>query len=142
MAEAVCRRLRMSNKDTEQISFLVAQHLRHCSAPDMKPSTLKKFLRQEGIDELLELTRIDAMGSNGDLPRYEFFADKLEQLSERTEQLRPAPLVSGHDLIALGLAPGPRFREILGEAEEAQLDGRLSTREAALAWLRERCAGA
>jgi len=142
MAEAICRRLRMSNKDTEQISFLVEQHLRHCSAPDMKPSTLKKFLRQEGIGELLELTRIDALGSNGDLGRYEFFAEKLRQLSGRSEHLRPPPLVSGHDLIALGLQPGPRFRELLGEVEEAQLDGRLSTREAALAWLRERCASA
>jgi poly(A) polymerase len=138
LAADICRRLRMSNKDVERIVFLVEQHLRHCSAPDMKPSTLKKFLRQEGIEELLELTRIDALGSNGDLSRYDFFSAKLSELSQITEALRPEPLISGNDLIELGLRPGPSFSEILGQVEEAQLDGTLSTREAALEWVRVR----
>ena len=106
----------------------------------MRPATLKKFLRQDGIDELLDLTRIDALGSNGDLSRYEFFRAKLEELSSARETLRPAPLIDGNDLIALGLAPGPKFREILGEVEEAQLDGRLCSRDEALAWVRGRLA--
>jgi poly(A) polymerase len=138
MAEAICRRLRMSNARTEQISFLVEQHLRHCSAPEMKRSTLKRFLRQEGIDELLELTRIDALGSNGNLESYEFARTKLAELSAETERLRPRPLIDGHDLMALGLEPGPAFREILRDVEDAQLEGTLGTREEALAYVRER----
>jgi len=46
-------------------------------------------------------------------------------------------LLSGHDLIALGLPPGPRFKEILGAVEDAQLEGRMLTREDALAWVRQ-----
>lgn len=138
MAQGICRRLRMSNEETEAIAFLVDQHLRHCSAPEMRRSTLKRFLRQERISELLELTRIDALGSNGDLSKYEYARAKLDELSKAGEELRPRPLISGHDLIALGLESGPLFREILAAVEEAQLDGRLATRVDALAWVRER----
>jgi poly(A) polymerase len=46
-------------------------------------------------------------------------------------------LLNGHDLIALGLPPGPRFKEILDAVEEAQLEGRLLTREEALAWVQQ-----
>jgi poly(A) polymerase len=131
MAEDVCRRLRYSNATTERVSFLVAQHLRHTSAPDMRTSTLKRFLRQDGIDELLELTRIDALASNGDLGHYEFCTRSLAELPET--EIRPPRLVTGHDLIALGLTPGPAFKTILGQVEDAQLDGSVTSREEALA---------
>ena len=45
---------------------------------------------------------------------------------------------SGEDLTRLGLAPGPVFREILQALEDAQLDGRLTSREQALAFVRSR----
>ncbi|MFZ0951897.1 MAG: CCA tRNA nucleotidyltransferase, partial [Candidatus Sulfotelmatobacter sp.] len=48
------------------------------------------------------------------------------------EKIRPAALVTGDDLIAAGYKPGPRFREILEAVEDAQLDGRLLSRDAAL----------
>jgi poly(A) polymerase len=138
MAAGICRRLRMSNAQTERIAFLVDQHLRHCSATEMRRSTLKRFLRQDGIEELLELTRIDALGSNGDLSKYEYARAQLTRLLAAGDELRPQPLIDGHDLIGLGLERGPLFREILSAVEEAQLDGRLASRDDALAWVRER----
>lgn len=136
MAERILRRLRRSNATIERVEFLVDQHLRHCAAADMRASTLKRFLRQDGIDELIELARIDALSSNGDLGHYEFCRRALEELS--AEQMKPAPLVRGEDLLALGLRPGPVFREILTAVEDAQLDGTLTDRDAALAFVRER----
>ena len=50
--------------------------------------------------------------------------------------VRPAPLITGRDLIEAGYAPGPRFKEILGAVEDAQLEGRLGSREAALEYVR------
>jgi hypothetical protein len=50
-------------------------------------------------------------------------------------------LLSGHDLIALGYAPGPTFREILAAIEEAQLEGTVATREQALALVQARFPG-
>ena len=136
MAEAICRRLRYSNTSTERVTMLVNQHLRHCSARQMKPSTLKRFLRQDGIGELLELARMDAMASSGDLTHYRYCMDQLAELS--AELLQPPPLLSGHDLSALGLQPGPLFSEILKVVEDAQLDGTLRTHEQALELVRSR----
>lgn len=138
MAEAILKRLRRSNATIARVAFLVDQHLRHCTAGEMRASTLKRFLRQDGIDELMELARIDALSSNGDLGHYDFCRKALEDLP--TEQMKPAPLVRGEDLVALGLAPGPLFRTILTAVEDAQLEGTLESREAALEFVRGRFA--
>jgi poly(A) polymerase len=136
MAVAVCQRLKRSRAVWERVAYLVRNHLRLVSAPLMRKSTLTRFLREDGIDELLELARIDASASNGDLQYYEFCRAKLASLSE--EQMNPPALVTGRDLIALGHTPGPRFSEILHAVEEQQLEGALADREAALAWVRSR----
>ena len=139
MATEICRRLKLSNAVTERVAWLVAQHLRHCSAERMKPSTLKRFLRQDGIEELLELIRIDAIGSNGDLEHYRFCLDKLAQMPP--DEIRPPRLLTGHDLKQLGLTPGPLFRRILREVEDAQLEGAVETREQALQLVRRNYLG-
>jgi poly(A) polymerase len=81
------------------------------------------------------LHRLDCLASNRNLENYELVKRKLEELPE--EQLKPAPLVTGADLIAEGYEPGPRFAEMLAEAEDAQLEGRVGSREEALAMVRE-----
>jgi poly(A) polymerase len=134
MAQEILRRLRRSNAVIERVEFLVDQHLRHCSARDMRPSTLKRFLRQPGIDELMELARIDALSSNGDLGHWEFCRRTVEEMSE--EQMKPAPLLRGADLIELGIARGPLFRTILTSVEDAQLEGTIASKEAALEFVR------
>ncbi len=110
-------------------------HLTPLNAPDLRVSTLTRVLREDGIEELLELVRIDALSSSGDLQPYEFCGRKLEEF--RREGIKPPRLLGGRDLIELGLVPGPRFREILSTLEEAQLEGQLASREEALAWIRE-----
>jgi poly(A) polymerase len=100
----------------------------------MRLSTLKRFLGEEGIDELLALTRIDALSSNGDLQYYRFCMEKLTELKQ--EEIHPEPLLRGQDLIAMGFAPGPIFKHILREVEEAQLSGQLNNRDDAREWVK------
>jgi poly(A) polymerase len=134
MAEEILKRLKRSRAVGERVSYLVRNHLRHVQAPQMRLSTLKRFLREDGIDELLELTRIDALSSNGDLGYYLFCKERLASLKE--EEIRPAPLLRGDDLIALGYKPGPLFAKILREVEDQQLGGELDSREEALDWVK------
>ncbi|HLK07956.1 MAG TPA: CCA tRNA nucleotidyltransferase, partial [Candidatus Angelobacter sp.] len=54
------------------------------------------------------------------------------------EQIRPQPLITGADLIAAGYKPGPAFKELLTAVEDAQLDGKISTKEEAMELVRER----
>ena len=135
IATEILRRLKRSRAVADRVAWLVRCHLHYTQAPKMKLSTLKRFLGQDGIHELLELCRIDALSSNGDLGYYEFCQQKLAELGEK--EVSPEPLLRGRDLIRLGYAPGPSFSAILGAVEEAQLEGVLRTREQAVAWVRE-----
>lgn len=134
MAEAICRRLRFSNDETEQILALVDNHMRFGHVSRMKESTLKKFLRMPGFDEHLALHRADCLASHGNLNTYEFIQEKREEIP--VENMRALPLVTGDDLIAAGHIPGPKFRAILSAVEDAQLEGRLASRDAALEFVR------
>jgi poly(A) polymerase len=133
MAEAILQRLKRSRETWERVAYLVRSHLRHTQAPNMRLSTLKRFLGEDGIGELLELTRIDARAANGDLSHYNFCKEKLAELKE--EEIHPEPLVRGGDLIALGFTPGPVFRQILAQVEEAQLGGEIQSRQQAIEWI-------
>ncbi len=135
MAEEICRRLRMSNDDTQQIIALVGNHMRFADTFKMKPSTLKRFLRLARFEEHLEMHRIDCLASHGDLTVHSFLVQKVADTPP--EEIRPQPLLTGHDLIDLGHTPGPHFREILAALEDLQLEGKLKTREEALAYVRE-----
>jgi poly(A) polymerase len=134
MAEEICQRLRFSSDETEQVLALVDNHMRFGQVTRMSESTLKKFLRMPRFDQHLALHRADSLASHGKLSTYEFVKEKLAVIPP--EKMRPMPLVSGDDLIAAGHAPGPKFREILEAVEDAQLEGRLVSKESALEFVR------
>lgn len=136
MAEAICRRLRYPGEVTEQVLALVANHMRFIHVPEMRQSTLKKFLRMPHFEEHLELHRLDCLGSHGKLRLYDMARAKLVALPE--EELSPPRLLTGNDLIAAGYAPGPLFQEILGDVEDAQLEGRIATRQEAMEYVESR----
>ena len=134
MAAEICRRLRFSNHETDQILALVDNHMRFADVQRMKQSTLKKFLRLPAFDEHLELHRIDCLSSHGQLDSYEYSREQLRSLPPGA--IRPTPLITGRDLIEAGYEPGPRFKEVLTAVEDAQLEGRLASREAAMEFVR------
>jgi poly(A) polymerase len=139
MAEAICQRLRMSNDETEQIVAIVANHMKFPEMPKMRESTLKRFLRQPKFDEHLAMHRLDCLASHGDLALYDFAKEKLANTPP--EQIRPQPLLTGHDLIAAGYSAGPRFKQMLSEVEDAQLEGRLGTKQEAMELVLQRFGG-
>jgi poly(A) polymerase len=130
MARAICERFRFSSSDTEQIVALVSQHMRFKDVAAMRPATLKRFVRQSMFEEHLELNRIDCLASNGNLESHQFVANFIANTP--MEQVRPARLVTGDDLKAMGLPTGPKYREVLQQIEDAQLEGRITTRGEAL----------
>jgi poly(A) polymerase len=102
----------------------------------MKESTLKRFLRLPQFDEHLALHRADCLSSHGHLDNYEYARQRLA--ATPPEQLRPPRLLTGADLLSLGYPQGPLYREILTTLETAQLDGDLTTRDQALAYVQRR----
>ncbi len=134
MAIEICKRLRRSAAVWERVAHLVRYHLRFVHAPAMRVSTLRRFLAEEGIDELLELARIDTLAAHQDLEAYNFC--KAQQAAFGAEPIKPPPLLRGGDLIALGYEPGPIFGKILTAVEDRQLEGELRSSDEAREWVR------
>ena len=134
MAHEICRRLNFSNDDTEQIEALVANHMRFADVERMKDSTMKRFLRLPKFEEHMELHRIDCLSSHGDLSLFEFVREKVRNTPP--EEIRPELLITGQDLIGLGYEPGPQFKEMLLAVEDAQLEGKVQSREDAFELVR------
>jgi poly(A) polymerase len=134
VARMILNRLRFSGEDAAQILALIQHHMQFGDVSKMKQSTLKRFLRLPHFEEHLALHRADCLSSHGGLETYDFVRQRFEQLGE--EQIRPTPLLTGDDLIAAGYRPGPEFRAMLTLAEDAQLEGRVTSREEALELVR------
>jgi len=129
IAAAVMRRLKFSNADLDVVLALIENHMRFMHVQDMRPNTVKKFLRMPDFDLHLALHRLDCLGSHGLLDNHEFCRGKLQELT--AEDLHPPRLLTGHDLQELGFQPGPQFREILSTIEDAQLNGEITTAQEA-----------
>ena len=136
MTEDICKRLRFSNEETQQIVALVANHMRFKDVEQMRASTLKRFVRLPRFDEHLKLHRLDCLCSHGQLQSYEFVQRFLAETPP--EQVQPPRLLTGDDLQQMGYVPGPLFSEILHSLEDAQLEGRVQDKEAATEYVRTR----
>jgi len=136
MAGEICKRLKFSNDDTEQIQALVANHMKFKDVAQMRKSTLKRFVRQPRFDEHLELHRLDCGASHGRTEAYNLVREFL--LSTPPDQVRPARLLTGDDLNEMGYAPGPEYQAILGALEDAQLEGTVATTEQARSFVARR----
>jgi poly(A) polymerase len=134
MADELCRRLRFSNDDTDQIKALVANHMKFKDVAQMRPSTLKRFVRLPQFDEHLELHRLDCQSSHGKLDAYNTVRAFLAQTPPA--EVRPPRLLSGDDLKDLGYTPGPEFQKMLTTLENAQLEEAVQTRDQALEFVR------
>jgi len=138
MAEAICARLRLSRAGTKRVVALARDHLIFKDVPNMRPARLRRLMAEEHFDELMLLYRADCGACHGLLTALPAIESMREQLAE--EALIPPPLLAGKDVLAEGVTPGPRVGELLREVADLQLEGELSDRDGALAWLRERIA--
>ncbi|MGC1482007.1 MAG: CCA tRNA nucleotidyltransferase, partial [Chthoniobacterales bacterium] len=134
MATRILKDLRFPNREIDDIVALVKNHMAFKDVQNMRVAKLKRFLARDTFDDELELHRVDCTSSHGLLDNHTFLIERREEFAN--EPLIPPPLVTGHDLIALGLTPGPAFKAILDAAQTAQLENAFPDRDAALEWLR------
>jgi poly(A) polymerase len=134
MAAEMLARLKRSRDVQERVAYLVKNHLKLCMAPRMRPATLKRMLAEDGFDELMEVAFMDAMASSSYLGFWHFCKHAMSTMT--AQEIRPPRLIGGEDLKELGFTPGPRFKAILKDVEDQQLDGILATRDDALEYVR------
>ena len=136
MAEQMMQRLRCSNALTAHVVTCVRQHMRFMDVTRMRKATLRRMVMAPTFATEMELHRVDCLGSHGHLDNYEFVRRYAESLEH--EPVKPEPLLRGGDILATGVVPGPEVKRLLQEGYDLQLEGQLSTREAALNWLEQR----
>lgn len=142
----ICQRFRLSNDASSVVSRLIRNHMRplNLSAPG-GPSrrALYRYCRdlKDAVPESVVLSLADARATAEVMPAEGFMDTRaiagqiLDYYYAKFLKTEAKPLVTGKDLIARGMRPGPRFREILEELKERQAEGTIRDRQEALAYL-------
>jgi poly(A) polymerase len=139
MTETILSRLKYPNAVIRDATHMVSRHMQFMNVQQMRKAKLKRFMSEPTFPQEMELHRVDCASSNGFTDNYDFLNAKSEEFA--SEPLIPAPLVTGKDLIGMGLQPGPRFKEILEELQTHQLEGKITSREEALEFVTEQMRG-
>lgn len=134
LAEEILKRLRLPNDDIKAVAFCIANHMRFMDVRRMRKATLHRLVGAPTFATELELHRLDCAASHGDMKNYDFLVEF--QAARRAEPILPKPWVTGHDILALGLVAGPDIGRWKQRVYDAQLEGLVENREAALAWLK------
>ncbi|MFK7740960.1 MAG: CCA tRNA nucleotidyltransferase [Planctomycetota bacterium] len=133
MADAALQRLRAPRLLRQRVEDVCRQHIRFAALPQMRPVRAERWLRQEHFRDHLEFHRADCLGSHEKLEIYRFARDKLEQLPEPSD-----PLLTGKDVLALAVPPGPEIGQILRSIEDRLAEESVPpTRQRALILLRD-----
>lgn len=137
----IARRLKLTKKLSSEVAWLIDHHMLPLmvDANEIKPKKIEDyFLKNEDLGrELILLAEADALASipekgEPDLENINELVGKIEELEKRFDKQKYVEIpkiITGHDLIKLGLKPGKEFSVILHKVREAQLDGRIKSRE-------------
>ncbi|MDR0867024.1 MAG: CCA tRNA nucleotidyltransferase [Planctomycetota bacterium] len=134
LAAEILHRLKMPARMSAAVRDLVARHMHFVDLRKWREAKRRRFLQDPLFPAHLALHYLDCAGSHGMLAGYEYAAAALS--AERARPPSPPPLLTGADLIALGYPPGALFKEILTAAQDAALEGELTSKEEARAWVR------
>ncbi|HEY3931063.1 MAG TPA: CCA tRNA nucleotidyltransferase [Verrucomicrobiae bacterium] len=135
MARTILNRLRFPKKQIDEIVLCVKNHMQFKDVKQMRKSTLRRLLLRETFPLELELHKLDCLGSHGDLEHYDFLLEQAEELKKKPA-IRP-PLLTGKDLIALGMKPGKELGVLLAEIREKQLQDELKNKREAKSWAKK-----
>ncbi|MDD5704429.1 MAG: CCA tRNA nucleotidyltransferase [Kiritimatiellae bacterium] len=139
LARQALERLRQPSALIGEVEAMVRRHMTFPELPRMRPAKLRRFMGAPTFERELELHRLDVICSSGDMSVWRFA--KAQQAAWAAEPVLPEAWVRGRDLLALGLAPGPRVGRWLTRAYDLQLDGAVADRDALLERLRRELAG-
>ena len=131
-----CQSLRLSKNHYKHLKFLLGNRGKLLEA-EMPIAELKMLAAEPyfwGLYELQRATQKASPAKAGGIAPLVALRRRIRGWGD--EDLRPAPLLDGHDLMRLGAVPGPALGQLAEEMYIAQLEGELKTPQEAKAWVR------
>ncbi len=144
IAQEIAKRMKFSNTDRKFFCLLVEQHMRpwELSRPGVRGKTLTRWFGSVSDDGLaiILLACADMSAKSGkqmqQAQKERFFTWARQAAQAYQDRIRTAisqkPLVSGHDLMAIGIKPGPDMGRILDAVRQEQYNGLVTSREEGL----------
>ena len=132
LAGEILKRLKMTTALTEHVTAAVRNHMRFAFVQKMRPAKWRRLLADPNFPLELELHRLDCSACHGFLDNYLWLLDRMSELHKNATPALPPPLLTGRDLISLGIQPGPAMGKLLNRLRDLQLEGEISTRPEAL----------
>jgi poly(A) polymerase len=126
--------LKLSRNQTGQIKFLLANRGKLLD-DKMTLAQLKMFLAEPYFEDLYQLQKAIQKAQNKGISSLIKLRRRISALGDI--DIKPKPLLNGHDLINLGAVPGPGLGQLAREMYIAQLDGTLQTSEQSRQWVRK-----
>ncbi len=131
--EAIKLRLKLSNDEIASIGFAISAQHQLANGIHSRWSAVQPLLNSPWIQAGVDLLSLRVMVGQVSQDRVDWLNQALK-LPE--SQLNPPVLVTGQDLIQNGLKPGPRFKDLLQQVRDKQLDGELANTQQAIDFLR------
>jgi tRNA nucleotidyltransferase/poly(A) polymerase len=128
-AAEIARRWRLSNREIARVRWLVGHQPALEGAERAPWSRLQPIVVAEGIEDLVSLVEAQSAAAGRTSPEAAYCR---ELLKKPRHELDPPPLVSGDDLIELGVPRGKEYARLLREVRDAQLDKQVTTKAEAL----------
>jgi tRNA nucleotidyltransferase/poly(A) polymerase len=129
-----CHVLKLSRSRKKHIKFLLTNRGKLLDE-EMTLAELKMILSEPYFRDLYELQRAIQKAVPGDRAGIAALSRLRRRINALGDvELRPEPLLSGHDLIRLGAFPGPALGQLAEEIYIAQLEGNLQTPAQARQW--------
>lgn len=142
MAEGILYRLKFPKYVIDRVKILVAEHMRIHEFAKMRKAKKIRLIQEPYFNQLLELLKADITGSSAirDIPEdmstlnaiYEFIIEYEEELKKKPTIVKKERLITGFDIINLGIKPGKMIGDILEAIEDEILEDNITTREEAL----------
>ncbi len=130
----VCRRLKLSNEETDRVTWLVGHQDDLVDAPTQTLARLKRLLAHPYRDDLISLLRVKLLAADTDLRPVLFCEEYLSRTPRAV--IDPPPLITGDVLKSLGMNPGPAFKSLLETIRDAQLNDEIASLEEAISMAR------
>jgi poly(A) polymerase len=130
----LCRQLTCSNDLRRQVVWLVEALPQARRPKDLSLADLKRLMASGYFDDLKHLLHADLAARGEPLDAWQVLGERAAAIP--AEKVQPAPLVGGEDLKALGVTPGPIYKQVLDTVYTAQLDEEVAGRDQALAMVR------